>query len=427
MTQLIGARPRPRVLVRWKGEGSQKIIDAVSGFAPTVAGVRLLSSLRLSEWDAVITDTALGETFLPPHLSVIRTFYEAEHWRDDADKRAYVWAIMANLVCNEFRPPNPDLEPSLQHLIRSDLLPTVQRRTVHSFVRSPLPPYGDEPFLVAANGAILACRYRRGPEVTTGEVWLIPQDVPDIVPWIRLAFERWHLMFPDRFPLDIGWRSRAEWWTAEEAAVEADLASLEETRAAVTAELDRRRLELVAAREAAAKAADAGPRRLLTAQGQDLVAAVTSTLRTFGFQVDDERDSDTTRSDLLEDLYITDPADPDWDALVEVRGYAGGAKGNDLQRIGRFVERFIVKHGRPPAARWYVVSQSVGDDPSGRRPPLGGSEDIPIFADAGGLVIETKELHMLLRMLETNSLSADEIRAALRKNTGIFDAAALAT
>jgi hypothetical protein len=258
-----------------------------------------------------------------------------------------------------------------------------------------------------------------------GEVWVVPDDLPTWEPWIRAAFERWHQLLPVAFPRDLSWRSSPQWMTADEADAEAALLSLEEEEGRVTAELGARRLELAARATAAAVAGDAGARRLLTTQGSDLVVAVAAALRRIGFIVDDERDADTSRSDLLEDLMITDPDDEGWDALAEVRGYSGGAKGNDLQRIGRFVERFILKHHRPPSARWYIVSQQVGADPGSRRPPLVGSEDIDLFAEANGLIVETAELFELLRRLDRCELEPHAVRRALRCSSGVFNAIAV--
>jgi hypothetical protein len=93
--------------------------------------------------------------------------------------------------------------------------------------------------------------------------------------------------------------------------------------------------------------ADSGLRRLLTAQGDDLVAAVAQSFESLGFKVRD-MDEEWPKGDKREDLRVQDPARGRWEAVIEVRGYTKGAQQGDLLRISRFVTRYLKDEQRLP-------------------------------------------------------------------------------
>lgn len=160
---------------------------------------------------------------------------------------------------------------------------------------------------------------------------------------------------------------------------------------------------------------------MLTAQGGELVTEVQAALEEIGFRVVDVDETQAPTGTLLEDLRIEDPGVNNWISLAEVRGYTGGAKVNDLQRIGRFVEHYIRTTGQPPSARWYIVNHNLNMDPSARPPVLaGGAEDVAIFEDADGLVIDTRVPFIVRDQVRTGAVELETARRMLREAKGIL-------
>ena len=80
--------------------------------------------------------------------------------------------------------------------------------------------------------------------------------------------------------------------------------------------------------------ADAGIRQVLWADGDDLVAAATEVLSDLGFEVRN-MDAELSQGEpKREDLRLTLPDRPDWQALVEVKGYTSGTK--DIEPPAKF-------------------------------------------------------------------------------------------
>jgi hypothetical protein len=188
------------------------------------------------------------------------------------------------------------------------------------------------------------------------------------------------------------------------------LADLDQREALLHRELDERR-----------ERADRADRRLLTAQGDDLRAEVISALKDIGFTVTDVDTEAAKKGDLLEDLRVTDPDSPGWIALAEVRGYGAGAKVSDLQRIGRFVERYIKAEGKPPSSRWYVVNHHIGWDPSIRPTPLASNrEEVELFSEVDGLVIDTRSLFTIRHEVRTGLKTEALARRSFRESRGWY-------
>jgi len=164
---------------------------------------------------------------------------------------------------------------------------------------------------------------------------------------------------------------------------------------------------------------DTNERRLLTAQGNALVAATEEALRALGFLVENVDDMQLGGAPRLEDLRVSDSDDARWTNITEVRGYTGGAKVSDLQRLGRFAGLYQQRTGAQPRTRWYIVNQFIETAPEVRRRPLAGSEeDIAVFAEDGGLVIDTRDLFILSQKVASGDADAREIREMLREMTG---------
>ena len=307
----------------------------------------------------------------------------------------------------------------LRRLVKETLLPLLASRgSSHDSIRPVWRPSESStfiPLIVTSNGDVLAAIYRT-PRVE--EVWWLPvqeQDAGtfDFAAWIRAAVDAWHLVDPDRFPGPPDWSHSTDWMTAEELqlsdAVQRAQSELEQAYAKLQAAVDLR----MAALSDAQVRHDAAERLLLTAQGDELVAAVMSMLERVGFDVED---CDETRAgQKLEDLRVRDP-ESSWVALAEVKGHLNaGGKPSEITKISRFVGIYEGQTGSLPDASWYVVNQYASKPPDRRRQLMSGhSEDVETFADElNGVVIDTRDLFVLDRRVATNEMTKQEAREIL--------------
>lgn len=236
--------------------------------------------------------------------------------------------------------------------------------------------------------------------------------------------EMWHQDDRLRFPGPPDWARQKAWMTREEL-------QLQEVVEQAQAQLEQQKSELemkIAAAEAELAEAqlrhDNDERVLLTGQGENLVSAVHSLLSRLGFEVEDvdeKRAAEDAATGVtpprpkMEDLRVSDPDSP-WTALVEVKGYGGGGKTRDFQKITRFVDIYTNQNGGAlPDATWYVVNQFL-DTPPDSRPQLlpSESEDVDVFVeDANGVVVDTRELFVLDRLVALGELTAEQARRRL--------------
>jgi hypothetical protein len=269
---------------------------------------------------------------------------------------------------------------------------------------------------MAASGVVLAARYLR-PE---SEGWVLPADVGDIVPWVKAAVRAWHDQDRSRFPSIADWNVEPPWLTPREEELVADVKEAERNLARAVEQHEGRITALRRELENAVEDSDRMDRAVLTERQSTLVEHVRQFLSELGFAVTDI-DQERPTNDLLEDLRVNEPSDPDWIALAEVRAYKGGAAVNDLQRIARFVLRYFQECGREPSARWYVVNQMVGQDPSTRPIPLASNpNELQTFAEDGGLVIDTSELFRLVMNVRRGLIDQDAARQEIREARGAF-------
>jgi hypothetical protein len=72
-----------------------------------------------------------------------------------------------------------------------------------------------------------------------------------------------------------------------------------------------------------------------------------------------------------------------------------------------------------PDRTWYVVNHFAASDPATRPLALASNpEDVEIFGNSGGAIIESRLLFDMLADVDTGSLTTDEARATLRDARG---------
>lgn len=254
------------------------------------------------------------------------------------------------------------------------------------------------------------------------EWWILPSVTTNRESWLKAAFAAWKAKNPEKFPPD-GFGGVERWMTHDELrAVAAVAAHQSET----STYLHRRMKELSGLKaevEVQTSKANSAHRRLLAAQGDALVEAVTEALRCLGFRVtDSDEEAAANKAAKREDLQLESDVDSGWIALLEVKGYSNrSAKTNDIAQLGRAVGFFEHRTGKIPSAQWYVVNAKFELPPDERPVPLESSpEDVDDFARDGGLVVDTRELFLLLRQVEDKTISPKEAQRLLVQATGTF-------
>jgi hypothetical protein len=267
-----------------------------------------------------------------------------------------------------------------------------------------------------ADWAVIAGAFRREG---TGWCWALPHvpDHPEL--WLAAALSFWSERTPKRVPTSRPWTVRDGWITKAQIELRNKLAAIREEREAVLGEFVEREATLEAGVLIARVAAEAGPLRLLTSQGDELVEAVIAALEAFGYIVTDVDDETPPGQAKVEDLRVLDPDQPHRTNITEIKGYAEGAKARDLIVLERYGSLFAQRTGELPDSLWYVVNQFRELDPDRRQEVLtGADEQIEAFASDGGLVIDTRVLFQLHRSLETGERTSAEIRELISTATG---------
>lgn len=436
MAETYGERPRPWVLALGFADSGpaelwpehRNALDSLTDV--TIDYVGDPRTVAQEEYDVAVSVNGAGTATLSSHLDVFQFGGpppDAFKW----EAQSYYWSTRS--VGRARRLKVPETTPlDIAKLASATLVPWVESQSKPYSVFVPVAssssgrgPIIEGPVLLDAflqeareGGRAIAGRYARRD--SDSQCWWLPIDIQRVADWLSLAFDYFARAHPQRFPNRPGdWMKLQEWMTASELALTQELSDLESEMSATIQAFRDLKSEATAKLESARGAADAGPRRLLTAQGSDLVDEVVTTLAEFGFSVrqpDEERAS--SKETLLEDI---EALDEDWNSLIEVRGYARGAKSADLQRIERFVTHFVKRTTREPSAKWYIVNHNLTTAPDARPRVLGGAdEDVSFFAEGNGLVVDTRELFRLRRAVAEGAVAKETARMMLKTTRGIF-------
>lgn len=445
---ILGEPPRPQVLFAGVDE-ADPWLSALVSLVPSwrIKPESGVDGLRASEWDILVSRGV--DVDVPGHIHVLALGCERLGMckkRGGSASVAYSGSQPSRVL-----EVSDDLEESLRRLVLKDLVPWLQEQDSRPYLtraqqfgaialrpgtsqasavdhaaadlrgKEPDPPPYVRPFVQDADGNVIAGAFQRDG---SGWCWALPfvPERPEL--WFAAALEDWHQRTPTRVPQPPGWRTRVEWSTRLEVEIRDELSTLRDEREQLMLALDEREGDLLAREAVAVAAAEDGLRRLLTSQGDGLVSAVSEALEVLGFtviNVDESRDA-TSGQPKVEDLRVSDGTSPEWTNVTEVRGYSGGAKLSDLQRLGRFASLYQQSQGRLPSSRWYIVNQFISRDPSTRQPPLqGADDDVAVFAEDGGLVFDTRVLFRLVKEVQGGVRTATATRDLLKGSAGVLD------
>jgi hypothetical protein len=397
--------------------------------------VNSMAEVRLEEWDLLITavgapnPTSMSQSPLVTVGSVFVLGFGGFEFGLPHEGAAFhdpfsQVGTRAEVVASQFRVPQ-DLPSAIKRLVEQDLIPKALERTRHpviaetaqgTFIRN-LNSNEIRPFLQTSQGEILAGSFvRQNPPA---ECWVLPSFASPTL-WARLAASQWEAVAPERFPPQADWKASPTWRTPAEAEVLAARQTLEEERERVLSELGAREVELELQAQARRLEADTRERLLLTARGEELVEIVKLALEEIGFGVQ-AMDEVFPKGDLREDLRINVSDGSNWEAIVEVRAYNGGASVTDLMRLQRFAQRYEADEQHSPNACWYIVNQFIGQDPATRPQLLNSQPDEVAYfvATYNGLLIDTAELFKLWLRVQSARLTADSLRTKLMSMRGV--------
>ena len=199
-----------------------------------------------------------------------------------------------------------------------------------------------------------------------GAVALVLPNNVDLLAWFRAFLDDIHELDPARVPqAPPRLANPSDWYTPEER----DLADRIEEVLAKVEGLQAEQEQVEGQLAAASEKADAGMRRALWADGDDLVAAVADVLTELGFTV---RRMDAERQEgepKREDLRLTLDKRSGWEALAEIKGYTRGTRTNDARQIREHRDHYIKEEGRSPDLTLWVANPHRDIDPSSRTPP----------------------------------------------------------
>lgn len=416
----VNAAPRPRVLLQ---DVPDEWVERLTEYFPSVRRVTANDEVHEDEFDVLITTSTRWMT--APHLHVVSIglappidILGANHQHPRFGGRT---------LARELTVP-PDLPGEISYLVKRDMVPLFADLDEHEYVVLDYPggafyneptelgPGLIDPFLTVGNGHVLAGRYTAAAaddQRPGGRVWLLPDGLPDPVRWIALAIRDFHEHDPDRVPsTGPTWWDLDRWSTPDQLTARSQLTQAEDERAAALEALDTAVSDAQRHVEEEAEKARAGILRLLTSDGDELEIAVKEVFRAFGFDVRD-MDAVYPDGDRREDLQVTLPDGSIGTVLVEIKGYTGGARVNDLARLERWSARFSADTGALPNAKWHVVNSDRLSAPDDRPRAIPNDDDLAEFAPNHGVLIDSRDLFETWKRVESGVLTAEAVRASL--------------
>jgi len=319
--------------------------EAITRLTPTsrVIAEGDLDRIRQKDWDAAVVFGST--TLLEDHLYVIQ-FGGTSGGKINSTESPPPGVILTTLPLSratQFEIPD-NLPDAARPLVMSSLVELLESRSPNVVMRAALPnnannyvPQVEQPFIYDGDRNVLAGAFVR--PASSARWWWLPGGIEAPERWVAAALADWTHLDAEKFPASPQWQDRQEWQTPAEIDLASKIQAMRDKYKAVLDELAQEELNLGAEMERMVAEANATARRLLTAQGDELVDEVQAAFEELGFTVRNVDKEIANPGDRREDLRITDPDRAAWIAIVEVRGYKRGAQVNDLLRISRFVTR----------------------------------------------------------------------------------------
>jgi hypothetical protein len=257
-----------------------------------------------------------------------------------------------------------------------------------------------------------------------GVAWL-PNDFFTQASWVEIICSEWAKTDPDSFPKFGDWTKDKKWMVSEEITLLAEMAKLSTELETITSDYKKRIANLNTKLVETMLAVNNGRRKLITAQGDELLDEAAIAFEELGYKVTKVDDVLEEGAPKREDLRIKDLDNLDWEAIVEVRGYEkSGGTTADLNRLSRFARMYLAETGKEPSKIIYVVNGQISLPPQQRQLPIASSpDDVITFGEQDGLIIWTLDL---FKILATNpeKLDIPSVRKSIRDTGGRWPSSA---
>jgi len=268
------------------------------------------------------------------------------------------------------------------------------------------------PIVVTSSGRPVALHMQ-----WAGRPWGGPSSVPGVdvlalyLPqlsnlshWFRAFLIDMSELDPERVPQPPSLLSDgSDWYTPKEDELARAISEIERKRAAL--ESERLRIEGELAREGVR--GDATVRRTISEDGDELVEAVGEMLEEMGFTVQKMDDARQSHEAKREDLRLTLADRPDWQGIVEVKGYTKGIKTNDAQQVRMHRDRYIRETGREPNLTIWLVNPYRAMKPSDRLSPDSNVDERAKII--GAVCVLTTDLFRLWKSLKAGDSAQDDV------------------
>lgn len=238
------------------------------------------------------------------------------------------------------------------------------------------------------------------PPLQWSTIALAIPEITDLAAWFQAFLDDVHELDPRRVPQPpTRFSNPLAWYTPEEREWAQRIAELQGEIGQLQNEHEQAEVELVAAGERA----DAGIRRCLWADGDNLEEAIGDILKELGFSVRYMDAEIKPGEPRREDLRLAIPDSDGWEAIAEVKGYPAGTKTNDARQIREHRDLYISEAGRQPdLALWIANTYKSVEDPSSR--PLPGNDVGQRAADIGSVHVLAADLYGLWALVQAGSL-----------------------
>lgn len=434
--QLLNDVERPRILVRLTDSDIAEQVAEIFSWPGTISRWDNATPLHWAEWDAIITDEpplqsgmpAGRSRFIPDGIPVFFIQHNQTSGLVEFERGISPTGMgRSRLVRQATGGSNlflgvDGVEEDIVHLTRRTLFKDVNSRPRQWGFKTEVDDLFDSnnltvtPFLKARGDVVLAGTYTRGDGITN---WIIPNDT-SVVPWIRIALERWSRELPAVFPAAPGWEHSATWMLPRERELQHDIDHERAFLVEAQKRHDKAVKQLEADKVAQTEQGDIGLRRLLTASGSDLVDAVRHAMAEIGFEVND-MDDVYSAGQRHEDLQLTCPGAAEFLAITEVTGVARGVSQDKWTKLNQHLVSYLRRpESLKSATPWLFVNQHIATDPASR-PPLWQKDFWPNVVESGGLAIETPALFELVNGHRSGLTTAQAILDLLVGFNGVLN------
>ena len=246
--------------------------------------------------------------------------------------------------------------------------------------------------------AVLATVFRR--KDTGLGVSCLPSIDKNQAAWVDLIVTQWAQSNREAFPTYGDWMGSPQWMVPEERHILSQTQALERKKSEYVTKINKQVDELMSEFALVKSNANKGVRRLITAQGAELVDEVAKALSKIGFSVDPIDKTLNKTDPKREDLRLNHIGKDgkEWHAIVEVRGYSkSGGTLRDFMRLDKFARLYRKETGQDPDKRIYIVNNQLDLLPPQRPEPLTGAiEDLEVIGETDGILIWSVDLFRVI-------------------------------